>query len=168
MQKTSVEAIIKALNDSGVRYLIAGGLAVVAHGYVRFTADVDLILDLEDRDLGRALSALAGLGYPPRAPVALDDFADSATRQRWVREKGLTVFSLYSVQHPASEIDLFVEFPLDFAKAHRGACRQWIAPNLGATIMGLDDLIALKQKAGRSQDLADLEKWPTIRRATQP
>jgi len=45
--KRSVEAIVDALNAAGVRYLIAGGLAVVAHGYVRFTADVDLILDLE-------------------------------------------------------------------------------------------------------------------------
>ncbi len=35
MTKRSVEAIVDALNAAGVRYLIAGGLAVVAHGYVR-------------------------------------------------------------------------------------------------------------------------------------
>lgn len=49
MERRSVEAIVRALNDAGVRYLIAGGVAVVAHGYVRFTADLDVILDLETK-----------------------------------------------------------------------------------------------------------------------
>ena len=31
--KQSVEASVEALNAGGVRYMIAGGLAVVAHGY---------------------------------------------------------------------------------------------------------------------------------------
>ncbi len=41
MERGSVEAIVAALNENQVQYLIVGGLAVVAHGYVRFTADVD-------------------------------------------------------------------------------------------------------------------------------
>lgn len=43
MEKNSVEAIVGALNEAGVRYLIVGGMAVVAHGYLRFTADLDLM-----------------------------------------------------------------------------------------------------------------------------
>lgn len=43
MKLQSFEAVVGALNDAGVRYLIAGGLAVNAHGYLRFTHDVDLI-----------------------------------------------------------------------------------------------------------------------------
>lgn len=34
MQKNSVVEIVRPLNGSGARYLIAGGLAVVAHGYL--------------------------------------------------------------------------------------------------------------------------------------
>jgi hypothetical protein len=158
MQKRSVEAIVRALNESSVRYLIAGGLAVVAHGYLRFTADVDLILDLDEDNARRALSALAGLGYRPRAPVPIEQFADPAARLRWVHEKGLTVFSLYSSQHPATEVDLFVESPVDFEKAYQAAVRIEVAPGLAATILGLDDLIELKKKAGRPQDLADIER----------
>ena len=37
MQVRSVEAIVKALNRARVKYLIVGGLAVVAHGYEWFT-----------------------------------------------------------------------------------------------------------------------------------
>ena len=45
MERRSVEAIVEGLNRAQVRYLIVGGLAVVAHGFVRFTADIDLVLD---------------------------------------------------------------------------------------------------------------------------
>ena len=111
MDKSSVEAIVGAMNEAGVRYLIVGGMAVVAHGYVRFTADLDLILDLRDDNLRRAVDALGGQGYRPRAPVPLVDFVDAGKRAQWVREKQLTVFSLDSPRHPRTEVDLFVEAP---------------------------------------------------------
>ena len=69
MQKQSVETILGALNRARVRYLVVGGLAVVAHGYVRFTADLDLVLDPERESLRRAIYALTALGYRPRAPA---------------------------------------------------------------------------------------------------
>jgi len=34
MRRDSVVAIVAALNENQVRYLIVGGLAVVAHGYL--------------------------------------------------------------------------------------------------------------------------------------
>ena len=40
MKLTSFEALAAALESAGVRYLVAGGLAVGAHGYLRFTKDV--------------------------------------------------------------------------------------------------------------------------------
>lgn len=46
MKLASFEAIVRALNDAGVRYLVAGGLAVNAHGYLRFTKDVDFVVQL--------------------------------------------------------------------------------------------------------------------------
>lgn len=66
MDRGSVESIVKALNEHSVRYLIADGLAVIAHGYVRFTAVVDIILDLDESNARRALEALSRLGYRPR------------------------------------------------------------------------------------------------------
>ena len=41
MKLKSISTIFQSLNEAGVKYLLAGGLAVVAHGYVRFTADID-------------------------------------------------------------------------------------------------------------------------------
>lgn len=164
MEKRSVEAIVAALNGANVRYLIAGGLAVVAHGYVRFTADIDLIVDFDAANVKRALAALARLGYRPRAPVGLDEFADPAVRAQWKREKGLTVFSLFSDEHAATEVDLFVEPPLDFEQAHQAAARMEVAPGIPATFIGLSDLVRLKQKAGRAQDLLDIDRLKAVRK----
>lgn len=158
MQRRSVELIVTALNDRQVRYLIVGGLAVVAHGYVRFTADVDLVIDLETDNLRRALAALAGLNYRPRAPVPLEAFADPEARQAWVRDKGLTVFSLYSPDHAATEIDLFVEPPLDFARAYAAASWVDVADGLSASFISREDLITLKKLAGRPQDVDDVRR----------
>jgi predicted nucleotidyltransferase len=163
MKRASVEAVVQALNQAAVRYLVAGGLAVVAHGHLRFTADLDLILDLEERNLRRALEALDRLGYRPRAPVALLDFADAEKRGSWIRDKGLAVFSLYSDLHPATEIDLFVSDPLGFEDAFARALRLEVAPGVEATFVGLDDLIRLKTAAGRPQDLLDIERLQQLR-----
>jgi hypothetical protein len=40
----SIEAIVKALNQAKIQYLIVGGVAVNAHGYERFTKDLDLVI----------------------------------------------------------------------------------------------------------------------------
>jgi hypothetical protein len=88
MTRSSVETVVRALNEADVRYLIAGGLAVVAHGYVRFTADVDLVLDLAPDNLARALAVFEHLRYRPRA---LASFANPESRASWAREKGTRV-----------------------------------------------------------------------------
>ena len=46
MKLASFEALAAALDAAGVRYLVAGGLAVGAHGYLRFTKDVDIVVQL--------------------------------------------------------------------------------------------------------------------------
>lgn len=162
MERHSVDAIVGALNAANVRYLVAGGLAVVAHGYVRFTADVDLIIDLEPANVTRTVTALESLGYRPRAPVAFGEFADPQKRAQWVRDKNLAVFSVYSPQHALTEIDLFVELPLDFETAYRRAIRKEVAPGVVATFIGIEDLRRLKQRAGRPQDLLDLENLKSL------
>ena len=49
MKLASFEALVAALENAGVRYLVAGGLAVNAYGYLRLTHDVDLVPRVADR-----------------------------------------------------------------------------------------------------------------------
>ena len=164
MQRQSVEAIVSALNAAEVRYLIAGGLAVVAHGHVRFTADVDIILALDSENVRRAVGALAALGFRPRAPVPFDALADPAQRAAWARDRHMTVFSVSSAEHPATEIDIFVEAPLDFDEAYRQRAAMDVSPGIAATFVSRDDLLRLKRAAGRPQDLADIDALARLTR----
>ncbi|MBI1864600.1 MAG: hypothetical protein HYR98_02505, partial [Nitrospirae bacterium] len=86
MKLASIEAIVRALNEAGVRYLVAGGLAVNAHGYLRFTKDADLVVQLMPDNIRRAFAALKTLGYKPLAPVTAQQFADRDTREGWIRD----------------------------------------------------------------------------------
>jgi hypothetical protein len=162
MTRRSVESIIAALEAAGARYLIAGGLAVVAHGHVRFTADLDLVLAPDEANLKRAVDALSAQGYVPRAPVPFTAFMDPEERDRWRREKGMVVFSTSSARHPATEVDLFLDPPLDFEAAWGRSVRLELAPGVLARFVSLRDLRQLKQASGRDVDRHDLEALARI------
>lgn len=164
MEQRSVESLVRALNEADVRYLIVGGLAVAAHGYLRLTADVDLVLDLKRDNLTRAITALMSLGYRPRAPVAFLDFVDPEKRAQWIREKGMTVFSAFSPDHAATELDLFVESPFDFDVCHDRAVRFEVATGLTGSFVGLTDLITMKRRANRPVDRLDIQQLESLHR----
>ncbi len=157
MTRRSVEAIVKALEHAGVRYLVVGGLAVVAHGHVRFTADVDLVLAPDEANLKRAIDVLRSLGYGPRAPVPLEAFLSVTERERWRSEKGMVVFSLDSSQHPTTEVDLFLEPPFEFEAAWARGVRMDLAPGSPARFVALADLLEMKRAAGRPVDQIDVD-----------
>jgi hypothetical protein len=156
-----LQRVFEALEAERVRYLVVGGVAVVLHGHPRFTADLDLIVALDSENALAAIRALATLGYRPRAPVPAEQFADADIRRSWIEEKGLTVFSLWSPQHPATDVDLFVEEPLEFDISHaRGVC-----VDLGTTrttVVSIKDLIELKRRAGRPRDFEDIAALEAI------
>jgi len=155
------DIIFMALQDAGVRYLVVGGVAVVLHGHLRFTADLDLIVALDAANVRAAMSTLEALGYRPRAPVPAEQFADPATRRQWIEEKGLAVFSLWSPEHPATEVDIFVEEPFLFEEAYSRATRAEVG-GAHITVASIPDLIALKRKVGRPKDIEDIAALEAI------
>jgi hypothetical protein len=155
--ESDFDIVLAALEERKVRYLVVGGVAVVLHGYARFTADLDLVIALDAPNITAAMEALSSLGYRPRAPVAALDFADPDKRRKWIGEKGLTVLGLWSPNYPATEVDVFVEEPFAVDEALARATRAKLGES---TIMvaSIPDLIDLKRKAGRPKDLEDIEK----------
>jgi hypothetical protein len=158
VKATSFEALVEALRAAEVRYLVAGGLAVVAHGYLRFTKDVDLVIELGQDNVVRALEALAALGYRPHVPVDPRGFADPRERERWIAEKGLVVLNFYSDLHRETPVDVFVAEPFPFDEEYEAALAKELQPGLPVRFVRRATLIHMKRRAGRAQDLADAEQ----------
>jgi hypothetical protein len=150
------DRIFRALNDSGCPYVVVGGLAAVLHGVNRLTHDIDLVVELRAEPALQVITALSSLGYRPKVPVDATDFADSDKRSAWIREKGMQVFSLWDPSNELPTLDLFVEYPVDFdelladaAVIDLGDCK--------VSIASVPHLIRMKRKAGRDQDMRDIE-----------
>jgi hypothetical protein len=155
------------LNDAQVQYLIVGGLAVIAHGYERFTNDVDLVIGLEQDNICRGLRALMAIGYCMRIPVTPEQFADPVLRESWRREKDMTVLQLWSDAHHRTPVDVFVYEPFDFSREYELARREQVAGDDTAPVVRLETLLSMKRAAARPQDLADiadLERIQELRR----
>ncbi|MGB5349713.1 MAG: DUF6036 family nucleotidyltransferase [Polyangiales bacterium] len=157
--------IFRALHDAEVRYLVVGGVAVVLHGHPRFTADLDLVVELTASNASAAIAALQTLGYRPRAPVRGEDFAVEDIRASWRKDKGLTVFSLWSPSYPGTEVDLFVEEPFDFREAWSRRLDALLEDATTVHVVGIDDLRALKASVGRPKDVDDIAQLDAIARA---
>ena len=155
--KAEVRRITTALNEASVRYVVVGGLAVVAHGYVRATMNVDLVIDLNRENLVKALGALESIGFCPRLPVSNEQFADPEMREQWINQKHMRVFPLWNPAAPALVIDVFVKSPFDFDAEYQKAVWINLDDDLPIPFVAKDSLIRMKEEAGRLKDLDDIE-----------
>ncbi len=158
MTIAQLESVFRALNHNQARYLLVGGLAVIAHGYMRVTADIDLVIALDPGNLRCALSALAKLGYFPKQTVKMEDFADPEKRKQWIREKNMLVFQLTTGRPRDLPIDVFVHEPFDFDREYAQARRFELAPDVEVPVVTVKTLARLKTAAGRPNDLDDLRR----------
>ncbi len=158
MEVRSIEAIFRALNSAGVRYLIVGGLAVNAHGYQRATQDVDLVIGLEFENIVKALRALQNIDYHMSIPVSPEEFADPQRREEWRAEKNMVVLKLWSDTHRRTPIDVFIYEPFDFASEYARAQWEAVSPDDKAPVLSYDKLLAMKAEAGRPRDLVDIDE----------
>jgi hypothetical protein len=153
--------ILAALEEAGVRAVVVGGVAVIAHGHLRATADLDLVVDLERENLLLAVEVLTDLGLRPRLPVHATDLADEEKRTTWARDRGMTVFSFHDSVDPRREVDVFVDLPFPFEDL---AADSLVTDLFGhrVRVAGLAHLLAMKRAAGRPRDLADIAELEAL------
>lgn len=161
MKLDAFEAVAAALHEAGVRYLVAGGLAVNAHGYLRFTADIDLVIALDTDNIVSAFGALERIGYRPSVPIAAEQFADPLQRQRWIEDRGMRVLNFFSDRHRETPVDVLVYEPFDFQNEFAVALQGEIGPGLSTRFVSIPTLIRMKEEAGRLRDADDIQhlRW---------
>ncbi len=151
------DAICKALNEADVRYLVAGGLAVNAHGYLRLTYDIDLVIQLDPKNIRAAFDTMASLGYRPSVPVTGDQFADARQRKDWIKNKHMLVLNFHNSRNQQMPVDVFVTEPFDFDREYKAAIRGTLAPGVTVRFVSIPTLIKMKKLANRPKDLDDIE-----------
>ncbi len=156
MQTQALDEMFSAFQRAEVDYLIVGGLAVVAHGYVRTTGDVDLVIGLEPENIIKGLRALESIGYRIAIPVTAEEFADAGKREQWRREKEMMVLKLWSDKHQLTPVDVFVYEPFDMQQELAMAERFVWNNDLKIPVISKQTLITMKREAGRPQDMADI------------
>ncbi len=148
--------IFRELAKHDIKFIVVGGIAVNLLGVPRFTADLDLIVALEKKNVLKFAKSMTKLGYKPKVPVKAEDFADHKNRAKWIKEKNMIVFSFWKPDHPYEVIDVFVKEPLPFSQLWRS--REKIKlDNTIIPVISLEYLIKLKKEANRKQDVSDIE-----------
>jgi len=150
------EDVLVALQEGGVRYVLVGGTAVILHGVPRTTADLDIVIDLEEANVGRLVEAMTRLGFRPRAPVPAADLASAERRREWIEEKGMRAFTFHRPGRLLDEVDVLIDTPLTFAELARDA-QVLEAGGLRLPVASARHLIRMKETTGRGQDAADVD-----------
>ena len=136
-------------------------MAVNLYGYIRLTMDLDIMVDLSDKNLSIIVDFMEKFGYTPRVPVKPHDILSKDKRDEWIKEKGAIVFTFIDLKNPYKHIDIFLDNPIDFEGAYSRK-KMITVGGIRIPIASIDDLIKMKQTAGRPRDLEDIKHLEKI------
>ncbi|HET9765944.1 MAG TPA: nucleotidyltransferase [Thermoanaerobaculia bacterium] len=143
MDAGSLAAIFRSLNDEGVRYVVFGGIAVIARGVTRATQDLDLFLDPAPANVDAARRALQRVFGDP----ALDELTSST-----MSEYGLV---RYGPPDHDFVIDLTTRIGDAFAFADLEASPVELHGEL-VPVASVRTLIRMKRESRRDKDRSDV------------
>lgn len=149
-------ALLRALAQADVDFVVIGGVAVVVQASPRFTADLDVCHSRAPANLERLAGALVSLDARLRGVDEDVPFVPDARALR--RASTLTLTTR------AGDLDLLAE-PAG-APGYAALRRRALVidlEGLAVRVASLEDLIAMKQAAARPQDLIDLESLELAR-----
>lgn len=136
---------VRLLNEEKIEYLVIGGYAVIAHGYVRATTDLDLLIAASSENADRMLTALLRFGFGSY------DFEASDFTQK----PNMVSFDLRG-----GKIEILTEtLGITFDEAYENRLTVEYEGEL-VNFLNLNELLKNKRAVGRLKDLADLENLP--------
>jgi hypothetical protein len=135
---------IRSLNDQEVDYILVGGMAVILHGYVRTTGDMDVWVKKTKDNYHRIVKAFAQFGMPvfdmSEANFLSDDFdvwmfgIEPVKIELMTAVKGLDFDEAFQLSQIHTEEHVMIRF------------------------LHINSLISAKKAAGRYKDLDDIEQ----------
>ena len=138
------------LDERGIDYIVIGAVALLAHGYPRFTEDIDLVMTRDG--LQKFHEELVGLGYAPAFPGARKRLRSTTD--------GVSIEVMTTGEYPGDGKPKSVSMPEPAVAATEID---------GIKFVTLEKLIELKLASGisaadRLKDLADVQELIKIRK----
>jgi hypothetical protein len=153
-------SLLRGLTEGGVDFVVIGGVAVVVQASPRFTKDLDICYDPGRENLERLAAVLMKLEAKLRGVDEDLPFVPDARTLRRTQILTLTTAD--------GGMDLLVDPDGSPGySALRRRASQVEFEGISIRVASVDDLIAMKQAAGRPQDLVDLESLEIARIRTR-
>jgi len=141
---TDFGRLLEDLNEAGVRYVLIGGIALIRHGVVRATRDVDAVFDPDPANVARIQTLVLrwNATRPDGSPLPEGEIDPERSSH---------------LRTPLGDLDLVSESTagIPFAELLARADKKKV-DGVEAPICSLADLVTMKQAVGRDRDLADL------------
>jgi predicted nucleotidyltransferase len=142
--------LIARLDAGGIEFVLVGGLAVNAWGYVRGTKDLDIVPDPSPDNLARLAAVLEALDGRVETPDGrLGASAISTFLAAGDRALVATALGPVDVLQGLPQVPRYRTLAEDAVEIDLGGVR--------VRVCSLDALLAMKRAAGRDIDRADIE-----------
>ncbi len=139
--------LLRIFAEEKVKFLVVGDYAVIHHTQPRYTKDLDVWIKPSLENARRVARAFCRFGVP-MVDVSVADLAEQCLQ--------------YAIGLPPAQIDFLTSLPgVDFESAWQDRA-EGHAGGITVPFLGIPQLVAAKSRAGRPQDLADLDE---LRRA---
>ena len=142
-----ISLLLKSLNARRVRFVVIGASAMPAHGYVRVTGDIDILIEPTRENAQRTLDALADVGY---------DITDLTIDQILTKKILFRQYILATDIHPSA-------IGVTFKTVWKNKKADTIE-GVPVFVASLDDLIQMKRAANRPKDREDLKALLAIKK----
>jgi len=144
------EALLALLQDAGVRFVIIGGVAAIAHGAATATADLDIAAPITPDNVERLMTALRPYHPSHVTRPDLGEIQDSIER--------LCNFRLLLIDTDLGRVDVLGEVqPIGPAESLETVELE-LVNGRRFRVLSLDQLIAVKSFVGRPKDrLVEME-----------
>ena len=154
MSEFDLRALLQSLHEQGVQFVVIGGVAVGAHGYVRGTEDLDVVPDPDPANLDRLTDALQALEstLPTVAGRPFDSATDAGVIRRGGNVTADTKFGGLDVLQRARGVPSYSQLAEDAVESE--------LLGVPVQVCSLARLREMKQAQGRAQDQADLANLP--------